>query len=105
MKIPYHQVAAVKLEKRREQILSCLARKLPRLERKAIDEHATLNIAAYGPSLHHTWRELRHPIMSMSGATKFLIERGITPDYHIDVDPRPNKVSDVTPAYKGVTYL
>jgi 6-hydroxymethylpterin diphosphokinase MptE-like protein len=105
MKIPYHQVAAVKLEQRREHILSSLARGLPRLERRPIDESATLHIAAYGPSLHHTWQELRRPIMSMSGATKFLADRGIIPDFHIDVDPRKHKVMTSLPPVKGVTYL
>jgi len=105
MKIPYSMVAAVPLEQRRAHMLSAMARPLPRLERRPIDELAILHVACYGPSLNHTWRELRHPIISMSGATKFLADRGIIPDYHIDMDPRKHKVMTSLPPVKGVTYL
>ena len=105
MKIPYQQTAAVSTEQRRKHMLSAIARGLPRLERVNFDERKTLHIACYGPSLRDTWRELGRPIMSMSGATKWLAERGVIPDYHVDVDPRDNKVHDVTPPVHGVTYL
>src|SRR5262245_63734243 len=48
---------------------------------------------------------MTRPIMSMSGATKWLAERGVIADYHIDMDPRQNKVADVTPAVPGVHYI
>lgn len=105
MKIPYNLTAAVSVEQRYAQMVSAIARPLPRLERLAIDDRAVLSIACYGPSLRDTWQDLRPPILSMSGATKFLYERGITPDYHIDMDPRAHKAMTSLPPVPGVTYL
>lgn len=105
MKVPYHLIAAVGIEQRYAQMASAIARGLPRLERRLIDDSRTLCIAAYGPSLKDTWRELRHPMISMSGATKFLVERGVIPDYHLDMDPRKHKAMTSLPAVEGVTYL
>lgn len=104
MKVPYQLTAAVALDKRREQMRSAIARPLPRLQR--VPCHAgTIHIAAYGPSLRETWRELKRPIISMSGATKWLAERGVIADFHVDMDPRVNKPADVIPPVPGVTYL
>ena len=64
-----------------------------------------LSIACFGPSLKDTWKEIQRPIMSVSGAHHFLIERGIVPDFHVDCDPRPHKVKFITPPHKDVTYL
>jgi hypothetical protein len=105
MKIPYQLTAAVAIEQRYAQMQSAIARPLPRLQRQTIDDSRTLHIACYGPSLRETWQDLRHPILSMSGATKWLHERGITPDYHIDMDPRAHKAMTSLPPIKGVTYL
>src|SRR6266853_2973862 len=48
----------------------------------------------FGPSLNDTWEQIKNfkYIMTCSGAHKFLVERGIIPTHHIDVDPRPHKV-------------
>lgn len=55
-------------------------------------------IVGYGPSLNDTWEQLKDfkTIFSCSGATKFLLEKGLDPkDFdswsHIDVDPRAHK--------------
>jgi len=55
-------------------------------------------LVCYGPSLHYTWHNIRAErrlygakIVSVSGAHDFLIEKGIIPDIHIDVDPREHK--------------
>lgn len=63
------------------------------------------SIACYGPSLADTWRELRSPIISVSGAHDYLIERGIVPDFHVDCDPRPHKPEMLTKPQKATTYL
>jgi hypothetical protein len=105
MKIPYQSQAAVALEQRRAQMLSAIARPLPRLDRRPIDESATLSIACYGPSLKDTWQFLERPILSMSGATKWLYERGVVADYHIDMDARAHKAMTSLPPVPGVTYL
>ena len=111
VKIPYALTPAVALPIRYANMESAIARGLPRLERVPIDDAKTLHIACYGPSLKETWGELHlasdksESIISMSGSTKFLVERGIVPTYHVDMDPRQNKVMTSLPAVPGVTYL
>jgi len=68
-------------------------------------------IVAFGPSLKHTWHTLRHErkafgakIVSVSGSHDFLIERGIIPDYHIEVDPREHKGFFTRNPHPDVTY-
>lgn len=105
MKVPFSLTAAVELEKRREQMLSAIARGLPRLQPVPISDTAVLHIACYGPSLADTWQSLGRPLLSMSGATRWLHDRGVTPDYHIEMDPRADKTPMLTPPVPGVTYL
>jgi hypothetical protein len=105
VKVPYALTAAVAVPQRYAQMSSAIARSLPRLQRITIDPRRTLSIACYGPSLAATWRELKPPILSMSGATKWLVEHGVTPTYHIDMDPRANKIMTSLPAVPGVHYL
>lgn len=107
LKVPYALTPAVALDQRYDHMRAAIQRALPRLDRSR-NAKGCLQIAAYGPSLIDTWTELdgaKGPIMSMSGTTKFLVERGITPDYHIDMDPRANKVMTSLPAVPGVKYL
>jgi hypothetical protein len=68
-------------------------------------------IVAYGPSLQHTWRTLPTErrafgaaIVSVSGAHDFLIERGIVPDYHVEVDPREHKAWFTRNSHPDVNY-
>jgi uncharacterized Rossmann fold enzyme len=65
-----------------------------------------MSIVCYGPSLKHTWRNIdrSNPILSVSGAHDFLIERGIVPDYHMDCDPRVHKSNMLTKPHKAVKY-
>lgn len=107
VKIPYALVPAVAVEKRRENVLSAIARGLPRLERAQKDDSKTLYVACYGPSLIETWQELvgKSPIIAMSGATKWLAERGVIADYAIEMDPRVSQVAVSLPPVKGTTYL
>lgn len=64
-------------------------------------------IVCYGPSLNDTWEKIKDfpVIFSCSGSHKFLIERGIIPTYHVEVDPRPHKVDLIGPPHKDVEYL
>lgn len=64
----------------------------------------TLSIVCYGPSLKDTWRFIPRPILSVSGAHDFLIERGVVPDFHLDCDPREHKIKMLSP-HRDVTYL
>jgi len=71
----------------------------PRTERCAI--------ACFGPSLNDTWEQLRDfpVVISCSGAHKFLVERGIIPTYHVEVDPRPHKTALIGPPQQDTIYL
>lgn len=105
MKIPFGLVAAVNKYRRHAHMTRALDQGYPRLQPNPIDERAAISIVGYGPSLEETWREIQRPILSMSGATKFLAERGIIADYHLDMDPREHKVSFISPPVPGVHYL
>ena len=107
MKIPYALVAAVDPYTRHTQMLAAIKRGFPRLTQVPIDDAKTMYMACYGPSLQDTWEDLRdkHPLISMSGATRFLADRGIVPDYHCDMDPRPHKWKFIDPPVPGVHYL
>lgn len=70
-------------------------------------------LCAYGPSLTKTWESieqeknvfLNSKVVSVSGAHDFLIERGIVPDYHIEVDPREHKAVFTKNSHPDVHYL
>jgi hypothetical protein len=50
-------------------------------------------LVCFGPSLNQTWEQLKEfkYIISCSGSHKFLIDRGIVPTWHVEVDPREHK--------------
>lgn len=105
MRSKYKLVMAMSVEKRHEQMKIAISHGFPRIKQVPIDEEKSISIACYGPSLADTWQDLKHPIISMSGSLKFLYERGVTPDYHIDMDPRAHKAKHITPPVPGVKYL
>lgn len=106
VKIPYGLIPAVVPEKRREHVKHAIARGLPRLKRLP-PTNDTLYVATYGPSLADTYEALRdkHPLVSMSGATKWLAERGLIADYAIECDPRISQLIVSLPPVPGVHYL
>jgi len=64
-------------------------------------------VVGFGPSLKETVEEIREfkYIISCSGAHKFLLERGIVPTWHVEVDPRDHKIELLGDPDKRVTYL
>jgi uncharacterized Rossmann fold enzyme len=62
---------------------------------------------SYGPSLNDTWEQIKdfRYVMTCSGAHKFLVDRGITPTFHVEVDPRPHKVALIGQPCQGTEYL
>lgn len=64
-------------------------------------------IVCYGPSLAKTWEQVRDfkYVMTCSGAHRFLIDRGIIPTWHCEVDPREHKIKLVGAPHPGVEYL
>jgi predicted O-methyltransferase YrrM len=105
VKIPYNMVAAVNNHRRHANIAVALEYGWPRLQQVPIDDSRSLTIACFGPSLRDTWQTMTRPILSMSGATRWLAERGVVPDYHIDMDPRQHKVQFIDPPIPNVHYL
>jgi hypothetical protein len=80
--------------------------KFPFIEKRSDFTDDTLSIVGFGPSLRDTWKSinLSRPIISTSGAHDFLIEHGITPDWHVHIDPLPCMVKHLTP-HPHVKYL
>jgi hypothetical protein len=64
-------------------------------------------VVGFGPSLQDTWEQVKNfkVIISCSGAHKFLVDRGIIPTYHLEVDPREHKVALIGQPQKETEYL
>lgn len=107
MKIPYQLIAAVPPMERWMQMYHAIQQGLPVLQDHALDDTARLQVVCFGPSLRETWREIDPalPILTVSGALKFLAERGITPTWHVQMDPRREQPRFVDPPVPGVHYL
>ena len=78
---------------------------LPMLKKKGKFNDRRMTIACYGPSLADTWKQLKRPIMTVSGAHDYLVERGVIPDFHVDCDPRPHKAEMLRKPQKDTKYL
>jgi hypothetical protein len=68
-------------------------------------------VAGFGPSLKDTWLDIYRErrafgatVVSTSGAHDFLIEKGIVPDIHIEVDPREHKAFFTRNPHPDVKY-
>ena len=66
-----------------------------------------LALVGYGPSLLNTWERLKDfkVIWTVSKAHDFLVECGITPTYHLDLDMRIHKVEFMRLPQKGTRYF
>jgi hypothetical protein len=64
-------------------------------------------VVNFGPSLNDTWEEIKKfkYTITCSGAHKFLMDHGIVPSFHIDVDPRPHKAALIGQPHKDCEYL
>lgn len=78
-----------------------------RIETKYDKRDDPIAIVCFGPSLNDTWEHIRDFkfIMTCSGAHKFLIDRGIIPTWHSEVDPREHKIKLIAQPHKDVEYL
>jgi hypothetical protein len=63
------------------------------------------SIVCYGPSLADTWKLIKRPIVTVSGAHDYLVRRGIVPDFHVDCDPREHKARMLQNPQSKTTYL
>lgn len=95
---------ALTWDERRANCEHALSLGLPRLQvRYPIAGYLT--IACYGPSLRDTYRDMRSPILSVSGAHDYLIGKGVIPKYHVECDPRPHKAQMLMLANDTTEYL
>lgn len=99
---------AVPLWLRDEQIKHAIARVNGRVTPHEGAPHTeSIAVVGFGPSLVDTWEQVRAfgKVVSCSGSHKYLIERGIVPTWHVEVDPRAHKISLLGDPHPDVTYL
>lgn len=91
---------------RHDQMLQAVKRGFPFLKKAPFFNDRKVSIVGYGPSLRATWNTIPkdQPIITVSGAHDYLVERGVIPTWHVDIDPRPNKAAMLKP-HKDVMYL
>ena len=74
-------------------------------------KNKTICIVGGAPSLNNNLGELRKRIqlgakvMSVNGTLKYLLSKGIKPDYHAQFDARPDNAEFVKDAPEGIIYL
>lgn len=79
----------------RENILSCLARRLPEFQPALFPHDGTAVMCGSGPSLPSFIEEIRaerakrRPIVAVKGAHDILCENGIEPDVYISAEAKP----------------
>ena len=79
--------------------------KFPMMKRKAVFTTQKVSIACYGPSLEATWPQIRGPVITVSGAHDYLLEKGVTPTWHVECDPREHKARMLQRPNKTTKYL
>src|SRR2546430_2383340 len=92
---------------RDEQMKQAIARVKGRIQPHYERRPEPIAVVGFGPSLNDTWEQIRKfPfVISCSGSHKFLVGRGIIPDYHVEVDPRAHKVELIGTPQQKTTYL
>lgn len=75
------------------------------LKRRGSFHGNRISIVGYGPSLRATWKQVPRPIMTVSGAHDFMIDRDVFPDFHVECDPREHKPRMMGRARPKVRYL
>src|SRR5688572_11382637 len=88
------------------QIELAIKRPIGRLQPQPRREEP-IAVVGFGPSLQETWEKVRDfPfVVSCSGAHRFLIDRGIIPNWHVEVDPRAHKITLMGAPHPSVEYL
>jgi len=108
--VKVRSTSAVSDEMRNEQVRANCARIPARLEINLPAHNRVAHLACFGPSLAQTWPEIAMgaarggDVFTVSGAHRFLIDRGIVPLAHIDCDPRPHKAAQLGEPDRRVQY-
>ncbi len=88
---------------REEQMRNSCARFSSRLTPSAELRKEPIAIVCFGPSLNDTWEEIKKfkYILTCSGSHGYLRRKGLTPTWHMEVDPRAHKIEligdDISP--------
>ena len=92
---------------RDEQIKINIKKVKARFEPSDTLRNEPIAIVCYGVSLKDTWEQIKNfkYIMTCSGAHKFLIDNGIVPTWHVDLEPREHKIKMLGEPHKDVEYL
>lgn len=103
---PHKVQYCIPLEIRDLQIAAAIKRVKGRIEAGPLRDEP-IACVSFGPSLNDTWEQIKgfRYVMTCSGAHKFLVERGIIPTWHVEVDPRPHKVDLMGPPCAETEYL
>jgi len=86
-----------------ENIRSALSRGLPEIDPKKPHKHV-MSIAAGGPSLEDTYKDLSGVVCAVNGSLSFLLSRGVKPWAVGVMDPRAH-MADVVERVDGVFYF
>ena len=90
-------------ERMEENIRSAIARGLPQVC-PAKPHDRLMSIAAGGPSLEDTWKELDGVIVAVNGSLGYLLGKGVTPWACGIFDPRPH-VADLVEPHPDVLFF
>lgn len=98
---------AVPLWLRDEQIKYAIEHVSGRIQAVPEPRADSVAVVGFGATLLETWEKLKDfkYIISCSGAHRFLIDRGIVPTWHVEVDPRPHKIKLLGEPHPDVEYL
>lgn len=108
--VKIRSMSAVSDEDRNDQVRENCARIKKRLEINLPAHDRAAHLVCYGPSLKHSWpalalaKAMGEDIFTVSGAHRFLIDRGIIPRAHIDCDPRAHKAEQIGQPHRDVAY-
>jgi uncharacterized Rossmann fold enzyme len=92
---------------RDEQIRLAIKRPIARVQPVNQRRKEPIAVVGFAPSLQQTWKQIKKYkyVISCSGAHKFLVDKGIVPTYHLEVDPREHKVKLIGQPQKETEYL
>ena len=84
-----------------------VALKLPSITFDKTLKTEPIAVVGYGPSLNATWERLKDfgTIISTSKAHEFLLDKGLKPTYHMDLDSRKHKMEFMARPQPDVKYL
>lgn len=104
-KVPAIKTVGVKTASERIAHVTANAAMFPARLQIAEPHDRVISIACYGPSLADTWQSLTGDVLSIAGSHHFLLDRCIVPEYHVECDPRDDKMPFFERAHPDTTFL